>query len=190
MEDMTEEQLAQLNKDIVNTSYIYVTQESMLEAVLGERRKSVYLNDRATARLSNIIGFIYATWLNDQETARKMFLDLRANFQRLDATQMHEDDRYSYCRTNPTMITLMSDDGSFGGFGFCHYLLTKELEEMPSPKNRPDGLNMEEAKNIFHLYDWLPHDMYYRRYYNGGLLYHRAGETSPLGDVAFWSIHT
>lgn len=180
--------------ELTYVNYGYVNRQLLIEKVLGRRPQSICLNDTAQSRLSNIVGFIYGISLHDKTEAVAMFLDIRRNLDYLDRSNMLIDEADEYKRKYPDGLVIMSDDGTFNGFSFYTYHAVKRDMELPYKEQTMDGISTETLTKDFEYYGHIPYNMYYKRSYNGGLLYHgpAAGEVFAvnLNPVRYWSTHT
>jgi len=180
-------------------------------------RQNILFTEAGKARLSHIYGYIagvYAASEKDAEMrafAEKLAKDLNDNLQRLNSKDDKATVTFSAEETFdvPSKKIVLSDDGTFHGFGFCCYYPVQPLVFADTRKKFADlratwdgaltaakeELRICESVGDETLKTYTRHgDVYYSFAYNGGFLYHGPGggevfavtlESNPL-----WSIHT
>jgi hypothetical protein len=170
---------------------------------LTERYRNIIFSRSGEARVAQIAGWLTGLChAGQRELATKIAADISSNLEWLNtyggmAEGLTFEDGSPVKTVSKYMITL-DDDGTFGGFSVCWWVVTPEaeldVERFNYCQDRwGERLTVKTWGGLDGVRD--PARFVYRFAFNGGLLYHgpAGGEVFAVtlgGGDKFWGIHT
>jgi hypothetical protein len=146
----------------------------------------LYLTYSGRARLAQIQGYLAGlAHAGKSDYAEALAADLLRSLRYLDTYGGTEETPWG---TLPRYRVLVSSDSSPLSFSLAWVKRDEEPQQSA-------GAAMDEHYNFFALSKWVDgaeHAFYWRRLFNGGLLYH-GPSGAPMAvtlDDSFWSVHT